>query len=113
MDPGTSQLLESLAIRLRKGICTQQEIQAATGVHQSQVSRILAGQAKRLSKNVELLCKYAEGLAKADRSSTSKISEELCNKVLELWDGSAAHAQALDGVLDALGKLQHTVRRRR
>lgn len=113
MDQDTSQLLESLAIRLRDGACTQQQIQVATGVHQSQVSRILSGQAKRLSKNVERLCKYAEGLAKDDRASTSKDAERLCNNILEIWDGSAAHAQAIDEVLAALGKLQRTLRCRR
>lgn len=51
--------LISLASRMAKREVTQQAIAAATGIHQSQISRILAGKSKRKSSNVERLCRYA------------------------------------------------------
>lgn len=45
---------------------TQQEIASATGVDQSQVSRILGGQAKRSSANVIALCRFAAGMTGAN-----------------------------------------------
>lgn len=62
VDPEYRFLLRLLADRVLSGELLQTQIAEATGVHQSQVSRILAGEARRASKNVLRLCKFAEGL---------------------------------------------------
>lgn len=69
LHPNQAELLAALArhVALRK--TTQQALAEETGVHQSQVSRILAGDARRASKNVLKLCKYAESLMPGEGSA--------------------------------------------
>lgn len=109
MTPNASRLLEILTAGLRAGTLTQNQIEKATGVHQSQVSRILAGQTRRFSRNVEKLCKYAETLAAGDKPRSSGDAEDLQNEILRIWNGSAAHARALQDVLSAIDSLQCAV----
>lgn len=59
MNAAELSLLTSLRIAVADRRITQQEIAHATGVNQSQVSRILAGQCKRPSGNVAALCRFA------------------------------------------------------
>lgn len=59
MNAAELSLLTSLRIAVADRRITQQEIAHATGVNQSQVSRILAGQCKRPSGNVATLCRFA------------------------------------------------------
>lgn len=55
-------LLDRLRTAVSQRKITQSEITVATGVHQSQVSRILAGPVKRYSENVQKLCAFAQAL---------------------------------------------------
>lgn len=52
--------LNALRALISSGSISQLEVAKATGVHQSQISRILAGNIRRASKNVGKLCNYAE-----------------------------------------------------
>jgi transcriptional regulator with XRE-family HTH domain len=81
---------------------TQKEISRQTGVHQSQVSRILSGQGKRLSKNAEKLCNYAKTL----QIEANPAPETLTQSLLQIWDGSPGHAAAIMQVLRSLDQLQ-------
>lgn len=113
LSPEASAALALLANQVRTGRLTQQHLQRVTGVHQSQISRILTGQAKRMSRNVEKLCKYARALSKPDGTTNSVGAEELQESILAIWDGSVEHAQSLKSLLDALTNFQSTILHRR
>ena len=53
-------LIDHLAREVAQRRLTQIGLSKDTGVDQSQISRILAGRAKRLSGNVRKLCEYAK-----------------------------------------------------
>ena len=75
-----STLLRLLAGYVERKQITQQELALATGVHQSQVSRILAGRARRPSQNLLKLCKYAETLDVPDKAAACSI-EDIVNAI--------------------------------
>jgi transcriptional regulator with XRE-family HTH domain len=102
-------LILKLGGLVRAGKLTQTEIQARTGVHQSQVSRILSGKAKRTSPNVDALCKYAHTFAFAEPQPASVDANALQELVLKIWNGKNDHAQAIREVLLALDHLQRCV----
>lgn len=81
-------------------------ISNATGVHISQVSRILSGQSKRLSGNVEKICKFARQLSLPPQSIESE--EILMAAVKDLWDGTEKHAIALASLLKAINQYHTT-----
>jgi transcriptional regulator with XRE-family HTH domain len=113
MSLDVSKLLALLSDKLSTKAITQQEIQQATGVHQSQISRIVAGKSKRVSPNVKKLCKYAEALRTSRQGKGSADAEVLQASILAIWDGSSAHARALQEVIHAIGAVQSTVLGRR
>lgn len=80
---------------------SQEAVANATGIHQSQISRILSGQVKRLSKNVISLCKYADDLHNKHKSP-KRIPSVLHHALLNTWDGSAEHAEAIAKVILSL-----------
>jgi predicted transcriptional regulator len=80
---------------------TQQSLSTATGVHQSQVSRILSGVTKRLSKNVSKLVRYIDSLHNCIGKDAPIPS--VLNEALRLvWDGSPEHADAIARVIVSL-----------
>ncbi|MFM0187998.1 hypothetical protein PQR25_19570 [Paraburkholderia nemoris] len=89
---------------------TQATIASATGVHQSQISRILSGQIRRSSKNVYVLCKYAVSLRREVRNGDGHAAEALSATVLRVWDGTQHHADALIELLEALRAVQNIIR---
>lgn len=98
-------LLARLGQAVAKGNITQSEVARLTGVHQSQVSRILAGQTRRYSPNVIRLCRFAESLhsyCKVDPASSTTLMEAL----RVVWDGSDSHAQAIANVVLSLKDFQ-------
>jgi hypothetical protein len=85
------------------------EIASASGVHQSQISRILAGKARRESANVRKLCKYATSLRQGAGARTLVGPESrvaIDQAVTRLWDGSLEHASALVELLEAVERVQ-------
>ncbi len=83
----------------------QAEASKLTHVSQSQISRILAGQFKRRSKNVNKLCKFAN--IKFDRHKTDPVQNRiLMDALTEVWDGTDHHAKAIAKVLKALISLK-------
>jgi transcriptional regulator with XRE-family HTH domain len=96
--------LKRLALAVRTRQVTQTQIATETGVHQSQVSRILSGNVRRGSPNARRLCRYAEGIA--GMTPSGSLEDSLALAVHSIWDGSAAHAEAITDLLGALGRAQ-------
>jgi transcriptional regulator with XRE-family HTH domain len=104
LDTTSQHHLETLKASVKSRQIGLKHISDATGVHISQVSRILAGKVKRASPNVEKLCKFAE---LADLPQGTIGSEELLWKaVKEVWDGTNEHAAALMSFMAAIGRYQ-------
>lgn len=84
----------------RRGL-SQTDIAEAVGVSQPQVSRILAGKFTRVSGRVIQVCKFLEldGLV---GSGAVRESKRLAEAVLEAWDGTKSHEEALVRLLSAL-----------
>jgi transcriptional regulator with XRE-family HTH domain len=107
--PDQEGLLSWLSAEVRARRVSQLDIAAASGVHQSQISRILAGKARRESANVRKLCKYATSLRQGVGALTvagpeSKVAID--QAVMRVWDGSSGHASALVELLEAVDRVQ-------
>lgn len=107
--PDQEGLLSWLTAEVRARRLSQIEIATASGVHQSQISRILAGKARRASANVRKLCKYATSLRQGASAQTlagpdSKVAID--HAVMRVWDGSSEHASALVELLEAVDRVQ-------
>ena len=103
-------LLNYLAESVQRRQISQSQVAENTGVHQSQISRVLAGRFKRASPNALKLCKYASDLRGGE--PTASPAEELSAALNRIWDGTTEHAQALVSVLDAVGRAQDGFNRR-
>lgn len=92
--------LDALRDAVKSHMVDLKTISQATGVHVSQISRVLAGEAKRVSPNVEKICKFAK---EAGFASCDSAGEEVLRKAIaDVWDGTAVHAQALAQILRAI-----------
>ena len=85
---------------------TQSALSVATGIDQSQISRIRAGRFARLSKNVQVLCKYAN-IAIQERSADPDIPHVIRDALNKLLDGTPATERAVVALLRAAAKLDH------
>jgi hypothetical protein len=88
-------------------------IAADTGIHQSQVSRLLRGQFHRLSRNVRLLLDYAAKPGRAPaprRAAAAKAS--VIRAALRTWDATPQGAQALVRLLRSVQDLRRGARAR-
>lgn len=103
-------LIKKLATLVAEKKLSQPDIARETGVDQGQVSRILAGHSKRLSRNTLKLCKYAETIGPASTSTTT--AHDLQEAILGIWNGTSQHAQALKQLLQAIDATQQTFRLR-
>lgn len=111
MDTPTQHEIQNMLSRLSQavavGLVSQSDIARATGVHQSQVSRILAGAARRASPNVLLLCKFANEMGQF--TTTNPASNlVLMDALRAVWDGTEAHAQAIAGLILTLKRFRFT-----
>jgi transcriptional regulator with XRE-family HTH domain len=93
--------LQLLADCVKKRKLTQRELESATGVHQSQVSRILGGHARRPSPNLLKLCKYAETLSTLDDAAEGS-DEEIIGAIRSLLGHCAEEDQRLRDVVISL-----------
>lgn len=93
--------LEQVRLAVESKEVTQTLISSETGVDQSQISRILSGDAKRLSKNVLKLCSYANSLG-TQRTNDPVQSQPLMHALSTVWDGTPAHAEAIAAVILSL-----------
>ena len=92
--------------RLAAQVSTVQ-LAADTGIHQSQVSRLLRGQFHRVSRNVQLLLAYARKPGRAPaprRAEAAKAS--VIRAALRTWDTTPEGAQALVRLLRSVQDLR-------
>ena len=94
-------LIEHLVRNISSGSLTQIQLAEATGVHQSQVSRILSGKALRASKNVLKLCKYAESLPPSVDERVD-LHDNVMAAVSTLLGKNKAENQALAQLISSL-----------
>lgn len=104
-----SMTIEEIASEIRKridgGTATQASIAMELGMDQSQLSRIIRGQFKRLSPHVRNLCSYAHiDVESIVPCKKHQISKKLRDVVEEVWDGSVRHERAL---IKTIKSLQH------
>jgi hypothetical protein len=101
IEPSVSEQLEWLGRSIQSGLITQYSVHLATGVHQSQISRILSGRLKRASKNVLKICKYAEEMHNIEVTRLP-LDPRLIKAINQVWDGSHEHAEAIAKVILSL-----------
>ena len=98
------QLVTAIRAHMAHSGISQEELAREVGMHQSQVSRILRGEFRRLSPNLKKLCLYArirvDSLGNGGQGRLA--SEELGKAVAEVWDGSKRHEKALIRVIRSL-----------
>lgn len=84
------------------------ELAARTGIHQSQVSRLLRGQFRRVSPNVrKLLDCAAEPLRRAPGSQREvRARQAVIRAALRTWDATPAGARALVRLLRSVEGLR-------
>lgn len=105
LEPEILVTIDRLAKAVADKKTTQTCISEATGVHQSQVSRILSGNAKRASKNVRRLCSfYNLHISPVRIAPTTNVSAAIQSAVAILLTGKKEPDAALRDVLDSLAK---------
>ena len=105
VTPEVARARRALA-RLSASVSTVQ-VAADTGIHQSQVSRLLRGQFHRLSRNVQRLVAYAAKPGRApapQRAVAAKAS--VIKAALRTWDATPEGAQALVRLLRSVQDLR-------
>ncbi len=113
--PDQAGILSWLAAEVRARRLSQLEIAYACGVHQSQISRILSGKARRESANVRKLCNYANSLRQRTGALTPAVTEStvaINQALMRVWDGTSAHACALVELLEAVDRVQRIAHRK-
>jgi transcriptional regulator with XRE-family HTH domain len=95
------ELLSKLSYFLKDTKIGQKEVEAATGVHQSQISRIISGNVRRASPNVLRLCKYADSLAPLPKVDVDSGNDLIC-AFQELLGKSAEEDVALRQIVASL-----------
>ena len=83
------------------------QVASDTGIHQSQVSRLLRGQFHRISRNVQVLLAYARqpGRAAAPRRAEA-AKAAVIKAALRTWDATPEGAQALVRLLRSVQDLR-------
>jgi hypothetical protein len=97
--------------RLRARISTVQ-IAADTGIHQSQVSRLLRGHFRRISPNVRALLAYAsKGQTKRAQPRAAEAARSaVIRAALRTWDATPEGAQALVRLLRSVQEIKRGAR---
>ena len=97
-------LIERLRFATNALGVSQLDLAIATGVHQSQISRMLSGRVRRASKNLLKVTAYIENLHSGN-AKEAEIPDVLKDAIRFSWDGSAEHADALAKVILSLRQL--------
>ncbi|MCD6043901.1 MAG: hypothetical protein K0R40_3504 [Burkholderiales bacterium] len=84
------------------------ELAARTGIHQSQVSRLLRGQFRRVSPNVEklLACAAQPARRTPDTQPQTKAKQAVIRAALRTWDATPEGARALVRLLRSVEGLR-------
>jgi hypothetical protein len=83
-----------------------------SGVNQSQVSRILAGNFKTFGSNIRQLCITidADPAAYYSGTRTEKDRQRIANSAISIWDGTHRDAEVVIALLREIAKLRKTRR---
>jgi predicted transcriptional regulator len=81
---------------------SQTDIASATGVNQSQVSRIFDGKVKRHSKALVKISKFIEMQSHGVSIDIVKSNNELMEALASTWDGTSQHSTALATIIKTL-----------
>lgn len=106
-DPRIDPIREAVERQMKRHGHSQPRVSELTGVSQSNISRLLSGQRKRVTSPVRALCQYAE----FDPNSTAQFAEveRRLSQVLRGAIGdNAAAAAALTKILEALAPVLRT-----
>lgn len=98
------EIVERLRLAIEVLGVSQQDLAQYSGVHQSQISRILSGRSKRVSRNMLKLNDYVENLHKRI-TVTSDIPAVLIDAIRVTWNGSLQQAEALAKVIVSMRNL--------
>ncbi|GAB7540556.1 hypothetical protein [Cupriavidus sp. 8B] len=94
--------LSALSDDVHRGDITQLQLSRATGVDQSQISRLLAGKGKTVSRAGMLLFAYKLDKDTSEARPDPGSSIVLMEAISEVWDGTQAGARRLAHVIRAL-----------
>jgi hypothetical protein len=110
LEPAIRATIDRLAEAVAARTITQTHISEATGVHQSQVSRILSGDLKRASKNVQRLCSfYHLHISPVRVARTVEVPAAIQDAVATLLTGKKEPDAVLHDVLDSLAKWRKSI----
>lgn len=85
---------------------TQVELASLLAIDQSQISRIVNGDFKRISRNVKKICEYANiDLNFVIENRNPAENTELMEAISLVWDGTRKKAHALAKVIRSLKEL--------
>ncbi len=107
LPPDIARCIDLLTQRVLQGSLRQTTIAQATGVDQSQVSRILSGKTRRVSRNVLKLCNYAKSLTPPPAIDDGGTEQALLEQLRRIVSGNPDRAEALKRLLLAVEQL-HT-----
>jgi transcriptional regulator with XRE-family HTH domain len=99
-----AELCAALSAEFESNGIAQKRIERDTGIHQSQVSRILSGEIRRVSKNVLRLCKYANISPHLSGDYTPTDDRALMEAIEIAVAGRPERARALAGVIKAVAR---------
>lgn len=88
---------------------SQNKASEISGVHQSQICRILNGKCRRISKSVIKLCEYAK-LENQDTEADPSQNPELMNALRIAWDGTTNSAKTLSRIILAVAEMREQER---
>lgn len=91
--------------RARSLKLTQHAIAKAIGASQSQVSRVLSGQAKHYGELAEQICTYVSAYGQGVSRNDVASNDEIIEAVLCVWDGTSHKARLLANLIRAAGAL--------
>jgi lambda repressor-like predicted transcriptional regulator len=93
--------------RVKQGLSVSALAKKA-GVHQSQVSRVLAKDFKIMSQNVMQICislgMQVPAIGRSDISDVDR--EKIINSAIAVWNGTSADAEALVELFDQIARLR-------
>src|SRR6266508_1798041 len=81
---------------------TQAMLAARVGVSQSHVSRLLNGKARRLSRCVLIVCRYADIPVYETKVVDPRKNRILIEALRKVWDGTDEHARSIARVIASL-----------
>mgnify|MGYP001276648901 CR=1 FL=1 len=111
-DPFLLELRAAVQATMQERGHTQIQVSTKTGMPQSQISRFLGGEGKRMTQHLHSLCVYAD-LYPNPHESPSGADEELSQLLREVIGDNARAAQAMLEVVKALAPaLRHMPYRR-